>query len=396
MREPGYKPKYITRLEQVPQLTEDERQELKPVHDEFVFRTNDYYNSLIDWDDPDDPIRRLVIPDVAELEEWGQLDASNEESYTRVPGLEHKYDSTALLLVNDVCGAYCRFCFRKRLFMQDNDEVYRDISQGLDYIREHPEITNVLLTGGDPLLMSTRQIRNVLSKLREIEHVQIIRIGSKLPAFNPFRVLNDPELQDVFREFSTPERRIYVMCHFNHPRELTDEAVAGLHALQQAGVITVNQSPMIAGVNDDPDVLAELFRKCSFAGVPPYYVFQCRPTLGNKTFSVPLERAYEIFETAKMMCSGLAKRARLCMSHETGKIEIVGMTYKHVMFKYHRAADPELSGRMFVCRRNPEGRWFDDYDEIVEEFGVPNPYGSAINEPGSALGEDPKVVDWKN
>lgn len=396
MREPGRKPKYITRLEQVPELGEEERDRLKPVTDEFVFRTNDYYNSLIDWSDPDDPIRRLVIPNVAELEEWGRLDASNEESYTRVPGLEHKYDATALLLVNDVCGAYCRFCFRKRLFMGDNDEVHRDVSEGIAYIREHAEITNVLLTGGDPLLMSTRQIRKVISQLRDIDHVRIIRIGSKLPAFNPFRVLNDPELQDVFREFSTPEKRIYVMCHFNHPRELTPEAVEGLHTLQQCGVITVNQTPMIAGINDDPDTLAELFRKCSFAGVPPYYVFQCRPTLGNMEFSVPLERAYEIFETAKMKCSGLAKRARLVMSHETGKIEIIGMNYRNVIFKYHQAADPELSGRMFVCRRNPEGRWFDDYKEIVDEFGLPNPYGSAINEPGSALGEDTKVIDWKN
>jgi len=377
-------------------LSKEERARLQPVHDEFVFRTNDYYNSLINWSDPDDPIRRIVIPDAGELENWGRLDASNEESYTRVPGLEHKYDSTALLLVNNVCGAYCRFCFRKRLFMDDNDEVHRDVSQGIQYISEHPEITNVLLTGGDPLLMSTRQIRKVLSQLREIDHVRIIRIGSKLPAFNPFRVINDPELQQVFRKYSTPEKRIYVMCHFNHPRELSPEAVEGLHILQQCGVITVNQTPMIAGVNDDPDTLAELFRKCSFHGVPPYYVFQCRPTLGNRIFSVPLERAYEIFETAKMSCSGLAKRARLCMSHETGKIEIVAMTRRSIIFKYHRAADPQLSGRVFVCRRVPDARWFDDYTEILEEFGYDNPYGSAINEPGSAVGESQITFDWRN
>jgi lysine 2,3-aminomutase len=396
MRETGYKPKYITRLGQVPELSKEERARLQTVQNEFVFRTNDYYNSLIDWSDPDDPIRRIVIPDARELDNWGRLDASNEESYTRVPGLEHKYDSTALLLVNDVCGAYCRFCFRKRLFMGDNDEVHRDVSQGIQYIGEHPEITNVLLTGGDPLLMSTRQIRKVLGQLREIDHVRIIRIGSKLPAFNPFRVINDPELQQVFRKYSTPERRIYVMCHFNHPRELSPEAVEGLHILQQCGVVTVNQTPMIAGVNDDPDTLAELFRKCSFHGVPPYYVFQCRPTLGNRMFSVPLERAYEVFETAKMSVSGLAKRARLCMSHETGKIEVVAMTSRNIIFKYHRAADPQLSGRVFVCRRVPNARWFDDYTEILEEFGYNNPYGSTINEPGSAVGESQITFDWRN
>ena len=234
-----------------------------------------------------------------ELDTWGVLDASNEESYTRVPGLEHKYDSTALLLVNDVCGAYCRFCFRKRLFMDGNDEVVRDVSHGLEYIAAHPEITNVLLTGGDPLLTSTRQLRNIISQLREIDHVHIIRIGSKMPAFNPYRIINDTKLHAMFREFSTPEKRIYVMCHFNHPRELTEVAAEGLSVLRQSGVITVNQTPIIAGINDDPDVLAELFNKCSFYGVPPYYVFQCRPTLGNRMFSTRVENDLRNFRDGK-------------------------------------------------------------------------------------------------
>ena len=126
--------KYLTKLEQIPQLTEKEREEMQKVNDRFVFRTNDYYQSLIDWNDPNDPIKRIIMPDVEELNEWGQLDASNEEKYTKVHGLEHKYTSTALLLVNEVCAAYCRFCFRKRLFMNENDEVTKDISEGLEYI----------------------------------------------------------------------------------------------------------------------------------------------------------------------------------------------------------------------------------------------------------------------
>ncbi|MDH3196943.1 MAG: KamA family radical SAM protein [Candidatus Krumholzibacteria bacterium] len=392
MRDKTYKPKYLTRLEQIPQLSDEERKRLRPVHDEFVFRTNDYYNSLIDWNDPDDPIRRLVIPDVRELDGWGRLDASNEASYKRVPGLEHKYDSVALLLVNDVCGAYCRFCFRKRLFMNGNDEVVRDVSEGIAYIREHPEIAEVLLTGGDPLLVSTRKLGNIIGRLREIDHVEIIRIGSKIPAFNPFRILNDPTLAEIFRRYSLPHKRIYVMAQFNHPRELTPEAIEGLHVLRQAGVIIVNQTPMIAGVNDDPDTLSELFRKCAAVGVPPYYVFQCRPTLGNRIYSVPVERAYEIFETAKMRCSGLAKRARLVMSHETGKIEIAGLTDRHVVFKYHRAADPDLAGRVYIFRRNPRATWFDDYHAVVEASGLENPYGSAINEAGSATGDGGEVA----
>ena len=126
-----YKPKYIVNLNQVPQLSEAERKELQPVVDKFEFRSNEYYQNLINWDDPDDPIRRIVMPGPDELKAWGRLDASDEEVYTKVPGLEHKYEFTALLLVNDVCGAYCRFCFRKRLFMDNNDEVARDVSEGI-------------------------------------------------------------------------------------------------------------------------------------------------------------------------------------------------------------------------------------------------------------------------
>jgi KamA family protein len=385
MNRGSYKPKYVTRLERIPQLDCEEREVLRPVTDEFEFRVNDYYLSLINWDDPNDPIRRVVIPDVRELEAWGELDASNEELYTRVPGLEHKYDSVVLLLVNDVCGAYCRFCFRKRLFMNDNDEVHRDVSEGVKYIREHKEIKDVLVTGGDPLLMSTRQLRGVIGKLRDIEHVQIIRIGSKLLAFNPFRIIDDPELHEMFKEYSTPAKRIYVMCHFNHPRELTPQAAEALDIMHKNGVVTVNQTPLIAGVNDAPDVLAELFRKCSSHGVPPYYVFQCRPTLGNKTFSVPVEKAYKIFETAKMKGSGLAKRARFCMSHESGKIEIVALTSKHVIFKYHRAPDPDLCGRVVIFKRNPMAYWFDDYRELVDEYQLINPYPSEIFTPGGEL-----------
>lgn len=390
MRDSGYNPKYVTRLNQIPQLDDDEKRRLKKVEKAFVFRSNTYYQSLIDWDDEDDPIRRIVVPNVNELEDWGDLDASNEDAYTRVPGLEHKYDSVALLLVNNVCGAYCRFCFRKRLFMDENDEVVRDVSGGIEYIERHPEISDVLMTGGDPLLLATRQLRKIIRRLRTIDHVKIIRIGSKIPAFNPYRILNDPELVALFQTYSTPDRRIYVMCHFNHPKEFTAAAIEGLNTMRAAGAVLVNQTPLVKGVNDDPDVLAELFQKCSFYGVPPYYVFQCRPTLGNHIFTVPVERAYKIFETAKMKCSGLAKRARLAMSHETGKVEIAALTKTRIIFKYHRAASPELSGRVFIFKRNPRATWFDDYTELVEEYAPENPYASALPAPRSVR----DVADW--
>ena len=362
--------KYLTKLEQIPQLTESEREEMQQVNDKFVFRTNDYYQSLIDWDDPNDPIKRIIMPDVEELNEWGELDASNEEKYTKVHGLEHKYTSTALLLVNEVCAAYCRFCFRKRLFMNENDEVTKDISQGLEYIKNNKEINNVLLTGGDPLILSTSKLEPIIQQLREIDHVKIIRIGTKVPAFNPFRVINDPSLLEMFRKYSTAQKKIYIMAHFNHPRELTSQAIEGLNALMDSGVTLVNQTPMVKGVNDDPDVLAELFSKLSFIGVPPYYVFLCRPTLGNEAYSVPVEKGYEIFEKSRIRCSGLAKRARLVMSHESGKIEVVGMTDDQIFFKYARAANSEDNARFIAFYRNPDANWFDDYEEASEEFSL--------------------------
>jgi len=368
------KPKYITNLDKVTELKAQEQEQLKAVTDKFAFRTNDYYQSLIDWDDPNDPIRRIVIPDEEELATWGRLDASDEEEYTVIPGLEHKYQYTAVLLVNDVCGAYCRFCFRKRIFMDDNDEVVRDVSVGIEYIRQHKEINNVLLTGGDPLIMSTRKLEDIIRPLSEIEHVKIIRIGTKIPVFNPYRIINDSSLLDLFKTYSTPKRRIYIMAHFNHPRELTDVAIEGMNLLKLAGTESVNQTPLIRGVNDDPDVLAELFNELSYKGIPPYYLFSCRPTLGNKTYAVPIEEAFEIFEKSRMKCSGLAKRARLVMSHNTGKIEVVGKTDENIHLRYHRAANPQEKARFMIFKRNPDAYWFDDYDEIIKDYSIKNPY----------------------
>ncbi|GAB4336771.1 MAG: KamA family radical SAM protein [Calditrichia bacterium] len=372
------KVRYITKLEKIPELSANEKKVLKEVEDKFSFRTNTYYQSLINWDDPNDPIRRIIMPSMEELDAWGELDASGEHKYTRAPGLEHKYEYTALLLVNNVCGGYCRFCFRKRLFMEENDEVTNDLTEAIEYIRNNKNINNVLMTGGDPLLLSTRKLEGIIKQLREIEHVQIIRIGSKMLAFNPYRVLEDPTVLEMLSKYSTPEKRIYLVVHFNHPRELTPQAIEALDKVIKAGIIPVNQTPLLRGVNDNPEVLAELMNKLSYIGVPPYYVFQCRPTLGNKMFSVPIEEGLEIFEQARMKCSGLAKRARYAMSHVTGKIEILGMTDELIYFRYHRSANPDEKGKFMAFRRNPEAHWFDDYVEMVEEFDFENPFYSIL------------------
>ena len=352
--------KYLTHLRQIEELSEQERRTLAPIAETFVFRLNDYYKGLIHWDDPDDPIRKLTIPSETELDEYGCLDPSDEHTNYVAPSCQHKYTTTALLLVSEVCGSYCRFCFRKRLFRNDVHETSLDVSDGVRYIAAHPEISNVLLTGGDSLILATSKIEHILHELRQIPHVKIIRFGSKLTAFNPMRIYEDERLLEVLERYSRPDARIYQMAHFNHPRELTSRALRAIAALQKAGVITVNQTPLLGGVNDDVNVLGELLDRLSWAGVTPYYVFQNRPVAGNADFVVPLERAYDIVERAKAKTSGLGKRIKFVMSHSSGKIEILAVNHGRIYMKYHQARDPSDYGRLLIHDLPSEAAWFDD------------------------------------
>ncbi|MBP2133269.1 KamA family protein [Methanomicrobium sp. W14] len=366
-----YSPKYITDIAEVPGLSESEKKSLAAVQEKFAFRSNEYYLSLIDWDDPKDPIRKLVIPDPAELDEWGRLDASEEARYVVAPGMEHKYEQTALVLVSDMCAGFCRYCFRKRLFMNKTERgVARDIDADLRYISLHPEITNVLLSGGDPLFLSTDRLEKIISRIREIKNVEIIRIGTKVPAYNPYRILNDRKLPGIIGRYSTCEKKIYIVTQFNHPKELTWQAVKAVNTLQEAGAVFANQTPVLHGVNDDPETMAELSRKLSFTGITPYYVFQCRPTLGNRHFVVPVEEAYFILEQAKMRCSGLAKRFTFVMSHVCGKIAVVGVDEERTYLKYHQSARWEDIGKFMSFKRNQNALWFDDYKIPVSEKRV--------------------------
>ncbi|HAE87510.1 TPA: KamA family radical SAM protein [Candidatus Marinimicrobia bacterium] len=355
--------KYITHIKNVKELTDQEKDRLSKIEDKFAFRANDYYLGLINWEDPADPIRRIIIPTEDEFLEWGALDASGESKYIRVPGVEHKYQDTALFISQDTCGAFCRFCFRKRLFMHKKKEVTRRYGEGIEYIRNHPEIFNVLITGGDPLMMSTRKLEDLIRKVAEIPHVQIIRIGTKIPLFNPYRILEDPFLTEMIQRYSNGDKKIYIMLHINHPRELTRQSRQALKILKQAGAALVNQTPMIHGVNDNPQVLADLFLQLNMLDISPYYIFQCRPTLGNKTFAVPIAEGWNILEQAKDRVSGLGRRARLVMSHKTGKIEILAVTPDHTVMKYHRNADPANRSKVMIYKTNPDAFWLDDFEE---------------------------------
>lgn len=341
---------------------------LESVEKKYPFLSNDYYLSLINHNDPNDPIKKIIIPDKNELEHQGTLDPSSEQSYTVLPGVQHKYPQTAMLLVNNTCAGICRFCFRKRFFIGDNPPPTCNISQAAEYLQDKPDVTDVLLSGGDPLMLNASELDKILTKIREISHIPIIRIGTKVPAYDPNRILENPDITEVIKKHTHQDKKIYVISHFNHPHEITDIAQSAISTIAETGAELINQTPLLEGVNDDPQTLASLFKHLSFMGVSPYYVFQCRPTSGNRHLTVPIEQAMHVMHEAQSRCSGLAKRARYIMSHKSGKIEVVGKTTKHVFMRYHQAVSPNDINTMLVYRPNPKARWLEDYHHRLTDM----------------------------
>lgn len=356
--------KTLSTLEKIAEIPEPLRVALEANPNRFAFRANDYYLGLIDWTDPDDPLRRLVIPAMSEGDDWGSLDASNEADVTVVRGLQHKYKRTAVLLCSNSCAAYCRYCFRKRLFNEGNNEVPRDISAGIAYLRSHAEISDVILTGGDPLMLGTGRLSEIVNAVRAIDHVRTIRIGTKIPAFNPWRILEDDNLCTMLKHNSSRNDLIYIMAHFDHPRELTKPAVASISRLIESGARCLNQCPLIRGVNDDPSVLADLFTHAALAGCPQYYLFQCRPTSGNRAYCVPIVQAYHLFIESRRNLPGILLTSRYVVSHETGKIEIIGIDERCIYTRYLRAKDPNLEGQVVIYRRDDNALWIDELSRL--------------------------------
>ena len=228
----------------------------------------------------------------------------------------------------------------------------------LSYIKEHQEINNVLISGGDSFLNNNQVIAYYLKELSGIEHLDFIRFGTRIPVSLPSRITEDPELIDILREYGK-KKTIYVTTQFNHTNELTPQAIASVDLLLSAGVIVNNQTVLLRGVNDDPDTLANLFNSLIRNRIIPYYIFQCRPVTHVKTqFQVPLAEGAKIVDQAKAKCNGFSKRVRYAMSHETGKIEILGMLNdKEMLFKYHQAKDPKNSSRIFTVELEDRQAW---------------------------------------
>jgi len=320
-----------------------------------------YYMSLIDWDNPNDPLKKMAIPSLEELNLEGSYDTSGERENTKLPGLQHKYEQTALILSTNKCATYCRYCFRKRMVGLPTDEVIKRFEDAIEYIKQHKEINNVLISGGDPLVLSNETIESFLSMLTDIEHLKFIRFGTKTPVVLPSR-FEDDKLLDILRKYSQPNRRIYIVTQCNYPREISKETVKAVNNLISAGVILSNQTVLLKGINDYPRTLAKLQNKLVSIGINPYYVFQCRPVKRVKfAFQIPLYKGIEIVETAKKSCNGHSKRFKYIMSHKTGKIEILGIHHNDIYFKYHQAKDTKNLGKIFKRKVDKKACWLDDF-----------------------------------
>lgn len=325
-----------------------------------------YYLSLIDPDDPNDPVKAMAVPSVDELNLMGSYDTSGEKDNTKMPGLQHKYPQTALILSTNRCAMYCRHCFRKRLVGLPNHELLQRFDDAAAYVRQHREINNVLITGGDPFVLDTSMIARFLEMLSDIGHLSFIRFGTRIPVTLPHRITHDPDLIRLLKKHSLPQRRIYVVTQFNHPREITEEAVAAVDCLIRSGVVVNNQTVLLNGVNDDPAILAALQNNLAGIGINPYYIFQCRPVKRvQHHFQVPLHQGYDIVEAAKGMLNGHSKRFRFIMSHRKGKIEIVGRKHDEIFFKFHQARNPANTGKFFSRHISPGQGWLADTEEIA-------------------------------
>jgi len=342
-------------------LTSKEAHNLDLIAERYPMYVNPYYLSLIDPSDPNDPIRRQCIPSYMEMSTDGNTDTSGEMDNTVLQGVQHKYRETALILSTNNCAMYCRHCFRKRIVGIEENETADRIQEAAGYITAHPEIRNVLISGGDAFMNSNDTIRDYLASLTDISHLDLIRFGTRTPVTFPQRITTDMELLDILEHYSS-RKQLYIVTQFNHPRELTTESLKALSLIKKRGISIKNQTVLLKGVNDSPVVLSDLLRGLTAAGVIPYYIFQCRPVKGAKNqFQVPLESGYDIVEEAKSLQSGMGKCFRYVMSHTTGKIEILGKPHgNEMLFKYHQAKNEQDAARLFTQKLLPDQCWLPD------------------------------------
>ncbi len=411
-------------------LDRAERLAVRAVATVLPFRVNEYViEQLIDWDAaPADPIYRLVFPqpdmlsgaDVRRIA--GLLAAGAPDSEVRaaarevraklkphpagqlalnipeiaeepLPGVQHKYPETVLIFPKQgqTCHAYCSYCFRWAQFADEPDlkMATGDMARVTGYLRSHPEVTSVLITGGDPMIMGAAVLRRYLDPLLDpsLAHIESIRIGTKSLAYWPQRFVTDPDADDTLRLFADVRaagKCLALMTHFSHPRELQPELVArAVRRISSAGAVIRTQAPLIASINDHPAAWTAMWRAQLRLGMVPYYMFVERDTGPQGYFAVPLARGYEIFRDAYSSVSGLGRTVRgPSMSAVPGKVCVDGVTEVagQRVFALHmiQARDPALVGRPFYARFDPEASWLSD---LVPAFASRFPFEPDPDEP---------------
>jgi KamA family protein len=413
-----FEAKDIDRMTPLRLLTESERNAMKAVAAVLPFRVNNHVvDDLIDWSKvPHDPIYQLTFPQPEMLlpEDFsmmyalvaGGARAEEVEAAARmvqarlnphpggqlalnVPlldgrrlrGLQHKYRETLLFFpaLGQACHAYCTYCFRWAQFVGHEEATFADHEARdlIAYVRSHRELTNVLFTGGDPMIMKASALRRYVEPLLDpqFDHLQTIRFGTKAPAFWPYRFTTDPDADEMLRLFETIRcsgRHVAVMAHLSHPRELDlPEARRAIRRIQETGAIVRSQAPLVRHVNDSADVWTEMWQEQVRLGIVPYYMFVERDTGPRRYFEVPLARALDLFARASARQSGLGRTVRgPSMSTTPGKVLVDARATLHgedvFVLRFLQARDPAWVDRPFFARYDPEAAWLDD---LVPAFG---------------------------
>ncbi len=418
-----YKAYALHNVEQLPQwntLSDEAREAIQVVGQVLPFKTNNYVTEqLINWNDPmNDPMFRLTFPQRGMLNPSHYemmkttLDRTSDASIIKsvankirlalnphpagqmehnVPelngeklnGLQHKYKETVLFFPSNgqTCHAYCTFCFRWPQFTGMNEFKFaqKDAQVLVDYLEQHPEVTDVLFTGGDPMIMKAKilevYIRPLLSK--KMKHIRSIRIGTKALGYWPYRFTTDDDAQEVlrlFKEVTETGKHLAFMAHFSHPVELSTPAVKeAIRNIRLTGAQLRTQSPILRGINDHSSIWKEMWNEQVGQGLIPYYMFIPRDTGAQDYFAVPLARAYRIFRNAYSGVSGLARTVRgPSMSATPGKVAVQGVTeidgQRYFVLTYLQARDPKLAMKPFLAPYSEEAIWLNDLEIINEEM----------------------------